>query len=75
MSMGQRKNLSPNRIRTYDLPCKHYPLELQRTHGERGHILGSCLTCVLPTARISNVDVKLCGETMKDGKFKLGETK
>ena len=45
-------------------------LELWRTHEERG----SYLTRVLDTARISNVDVALCGERMKDGKFKLGET-
>ena len=35
---------------------------LQRIHGERGHILGSYLTRVLHTARISNVDVALRGE-------------
>ena len=41
-----------------------YPLELRRTHGERGHILaiGSYLTRVLHTARISKVDVVLCGD-------------
>ena len=32
-------------------------------------ILGSYLTRVLHTARISNVNVALCGEGMKDGKF------
>ena len=31
--------------------------------------LGSYLTGVLHTARIRNVDVALCGERMKDGKF------
>ena len=44
----------------YDLPNTGralYPLELRRTHGERGHILGSYLTRVLHTARISKVDV------------------
>ena len=44
----------------YDLPNTgraFYPLELRRTHGERGHILGSYLTRVLHTARISKVDV------------------
>ena len=38
----------PNRIWTYDLPNTGqalYPFELWRTHGERGHILGSYLTC------------------------------
>ena len=32
-------------------------------------ILGSYLTRVLHTARISNVNVALCGKGMKDGKF------
>ena len=39
-----------------------FPLELRRTHGERGHKLGSSLTRVLHTARISKVDVVLCGD-------------
>ena len=30
--------------------------ELRRTHGELGHIQGSCMTCVLRIARISNVE-------------------
>ena len=39
------------------------------------HILGSYLTCILHTARISNVDDAMCGERMKDGlNFKLSET-
>ena len=62
----------PIRIRTYDLPNTGralYPLELRRTHGEQGHILGSYLTRVLLTARISNVDVVLCGERMFAGRF------
>ena len=70
-SVGQRKKSVPDRIRTYDLPNTGealYPLELRRTHRERGHILGSFLTRVLHTARISNVDVALCGERMKDCK-------
>ena len=32
-------------------------------------ILGSYLTCVLHTARISYVEIVLYGERMKDGKF------
>ena len=36
--------------------------ELQRTHGEWGHILGSYLTRVPHTARISNVKIILNGE-------------
>ena len=47
---------------------------LRRSHGERGHILGSYLTPVLYTARISNVDVALCGERMKHVNF-LGSVK
>ena len=61
----------PDRIRTYDLPNTGralYPLELRRTHRERGHILGSFLTRVLHTTSISNVAVALCGERMKDCK-------
>ena len=42
--------------------------ELWRTHGERGHILGSYLTRILHTARISNVKIILYGKTMKAGK-------
>ena len=56
MNVGQRKHLSPEKVQTYDLPNTRralYPLELWRTHGERGHILGSC--CILHTLRISNV--------------------
>ena len=36
----------PDRIRTYDLPNTGralYPLELRRTHGEQGDILGTYL--------------------------------
>ena len=64
-SVGQKKIWVPDRIQTYDLPNTgqaRYPLELQRTHGEWGHILGSYLTRVLHTARINKVDVALCGE-------------
>ena len=32
-------------------------------------IIGSYLTRVLHTVTISNVDVAMCGETMKDSKF------
>ena len=69
MSRGwdKEKILVPDRIRSYGLPntgralC---PLELRRTHGERGHILGLYLTNVPHTARISNVDVVLHDERM-----------
>ena len=59
-------------IWTYDLPKTGqalYPLEIQRTHGERGHILGSYLTRFLHNARICNVNFVLWGDWMKDGKF------
>ena len=63
MSVGQRKKSPtgwvPDRIQTYDLANTGwvlYPLELRRTHGERGQIPGS----YLHTARISNVDIVLC---------------
>ena len=70
----------PNFLRWVDLvsygaslwPPKHWAsvlsTELRRTHGERGHILGSYLTRILHTARISNVKIILYGETMKAGK-------
>ena len=37
-------------------------------------MLGSYFTCILHTARISNIDVVLCGERRKEGTFKPGET-
>ena len=52
-----------DRVRTYDLPNSGralYPLELRRTHEEQGHILGSDLTSVLHTTRISNVLLLFC---------------
>ena len=70
-SMGWKKFWVPDRIQTYDLPSTKwalYTLELQGTHGERGHILGSYLICILHTARISKVDFALCSERMRDGK-------
>ena len=54
-----KKNPSLDRIRTYDLPNTGralYPLSYGENRGEQGHILGSYLTRVLHTARISNVD-------------------
>ena len=61
-SVGQRKNLSPQQDSNL-WPPKHWTgalsTELRRTHGERGHIRGSYLTCVLHTARISNVETVL----------------
>ena len=43
-----------------------YPLSYGEPHEERGHVLGSYLTNFLHTAWISNVDVLLCDERMKD---------
>ena len=36
--------------------------ELRDTRGVRGHILGSCLTCILRTARINNIEIVMCGD-------------
>ena len=59
----------PDGIWTYDYPNSGrealYPLELRRTYGERGHLLGSYLTRVMHTARISKVDVVLCGDNAR----------
>ena len=68
----------PDKIRTYDLPNTGralYPLELWRTHGERGHIhvLGSYLTCVMHTARITLILYCVVKE-WKMVNFKLGES-
>ena len=67
--MGQRKNLRPRRDLNLWPPKLQgegwgapYPLELQRAHGEWGHILGSYLTRAPHTARISKVAVVLCGD-------------
>ena len=69
---GQGKNLRPHQDSNL-WPSKHragaLSTELRRTHGERGHILGLYLTRVLLTAKISNVDVVLCGERMFAGTF------
>ena len=69
-SVGERKNPSL-RQDSNPWPPKHragaLPSELRRTHGQRGHILGSYLTRVLHTARISNVEIVLHDERMRDG--------
>ena len=62
-SVGERKN--PSLRQDSNLwPPKHragaLPSELRRTHGQRGHILGSYLTRVLHTARISSIGFKAC---------------
>ena len=74
----KKKIWVPDKIRTYDLPNTGrvlYPLELWRTHGERGHIhvLGSCLTCVMHTARIMLMLYCVVKE-WKMVNFKLGES-
>ena len=59
MSMGQGKKLS-FRQELNLWPSVHWSdalsTELQRTHGELGHTQGSCMTCVLRAASISNVE-------------------
>ena len=40
---------------TLRTPVGAVTTELRETGGELGRILGSCMTCVLCTARISNV--------------------
>ena len=74
----QEKIWVPDKNRTYDLPNTGrvlYPLELWRTHGERGHIhvLGSYLTCIMHTARIMSVLYCVVKE-WKMVNFKLGES-
>ena len=69
-SVGQRKKIwVPDRIRTFDLPNTGralYPLHLLKSEAiHYVHIWHASCT----TARISNVDVALCGERMKGGKF------
>ena len=61
----KEKILVLNGIQTYDLLNTGralYQIELLRTHGEWGYILGSYLTRILHTARIGNLNVALCGE-------------
>ena len=66
-----RMSRVPDRIRTCDLPNSWralYPLSHGETRGEHGHILGSYLTRILHTARISSVDCVMY-EIKKDGEF------
>ena len=68
---GTKKKIwIPDRIRTYDLPNTEralYPLELQRTHGERGHVLGSphSTTSTLLILAVCRMRVKYEPETHK----------
>ena len=50
----KEKNLSP---RTPVGCSKHWAMRDWRTRGELGHIQGSCMTCILRTARVSNVEI------------------
>ena len=83
LSLQQDSNLWPHKQRASTLSTGQ-----RRTHGERDHILSSYLTCVLQTARISNVKIilygfrfarisnvefVLYGEEWKMVNFKLGE--
>ena len=47
---------------TFRLPVRCCTTEPQRTPDQLGHILGSYVTSVLHTARISNVERILCGK-------------
>ena len=49
----------------FRLPVGCSTTELQGTRGELGHVLGSYVTGVLYTARISNVESLRCGERKK----------
>ena len=74
-SVGQRKKLSPWQDSNIWPPTTWralYPLELWRTHGERGHILGSYLTCIMHTARIMSMLYCVVKEWKMEN-FKLGE--
>ena len=77
-NVGQTKEKNPDRIRTYDLPTTWRALSIHLSYGEFElmdgelgyiYIVGSYLTRVLHTAGISNVEIVLYGERMKDGKF------
>ena len=66
------KFVSPDSNWTYDHPftaSDALTTELRRTRGELGHIQGSCMTCVHPTARISTKS-SCVWYIKKDGKFK-----
>ena len=68
----KKKFVSPDSNWTYDHPftaSDALTTELRRTRGELGHIQGSCMTCVHPTARISTKSSCVWYIT-KDGKFK-----
>ena len=68
----KKKFVSPDSNWTYDHPftaSDALTTELRRTRGELGHIQGSCMTCVHPTARISTKS-SCVWYIKKDGKFK-----
>ena len=50
----KEKNLSP---RTPVECSKHWAMRDWRTCGVLGHIKGPCMTCILRTARVSNVEI------------------
>ena len=71
-SVGEIKIWVSDRIRTYDLPktgralC---PLSYGELMESEAILLGSYLTRVLHTARISNDEIVLYDERMRDGEF------
>ena len=55
----KKKHLSPDRNQTHALPLHRLDAlttGIRETRCEPGHILGSCMTCVLRIARIGNTD-------------------
>ena len=59
-SMGQGKYLRAESNWTYDLPYTArilWALSHKRTRGELGHILGSCMTCVLRKTDVCVCDI------------------
>ena len=70
---GTKKNLRPRKDSKPMTSQTPGGCSIHLSYGElmesEAIILGSYLTCILHTARINNVDISLCGERMKDGKF------
>ena len=66
----KEKNLSPDGNRTHDFPYTGRTLSPPSnglSHEVSGHILGSYVTRVLHTARVSNVESVMCGNKCKVG--------
>ena len=69
MSVGQKKSEFPMRIRTpasSDFAGRTlYQVSYRELIGELSHFLGSYVTSVLHTARVSNVESVLCGDRVR----------